>query len=109
MSAETSLAGMFPPVTEEEKWHPKLMWQPIPVHTLPKESDMLLHGDKPCPKYDFLYNYYLTKSSEVQYIHKRYGNLFSYWTEMSGQNITTIEDVYNLYKKLYSDKERNET
>lgn len=107
MSAEANLAGMFPPLTEDEKWNKDIMWQPIPVHTLPTDSDMLLHGDKACPKYDALYEYYMNRSPEVQAIFKKYGHLFPYWTRKSGENVTTIEDVFMLYKKLVSDKERN--
>lgn len=107
MSAESNLAGLFPPITEDEKWNDEIKWQPIPVHTIPKEFDILLHGDSPCPKYDALLEYFLQKSPEVREIHKKYGYLFPYWAKKSGMNITTIVDVGFLYKKLVTDKEQH--
>lgn len=38
MSAYTFLAGLYPP-TERQMWHPDIPWQPIPVHSLPREMD----------------------------------------------------------------------
>ena len=38
MSAYCNLAGLFPPQGSQE-WNEKLLWQPIPVHTVPRNSD----------------------------------------------------------------------
>lgn len=40
MSAYSNLAGMFPPASSQ-MWNEKIPWQPIPVHTVPKETDMV--------------------------------------------------------------------
>ena len=38
MSAYCNLAGLFPP-QGSQVWNEKLLWQPIPVHTVPKDLD----------------------------------------------------------------------
>ncbi|GAB6033426.1 hypothetical protein CHUAL_013311 [Chamberlinius hualienensis] len=40
LSAECCAAGLFPP-TVENKWHPTLNWQPIPIHTRSVDTDPL--------------------------------------------------------------------
>jgi len=38
MSAYCNLAGLFPP-QGSQVWNEKISWQPIPVHTVTKDSD----------------------------------------------------------------------
>ncbi|OXB65938.1 hypothetical protein ASZ78_002686 [Callipepla squamata] len=38
MSAQATLAGLYPP-TEGHIWNPRILWQPIPVHTVPLSQD----------------------------------------------------------------------
>uniref|UniRef100_A0A8C3IGH8 acid phosphatase n=1 Tax=Chrysemys picta bellii TaxID=8478 RepID=A0A8C3IGH8_CHRPI len=38
MSAQASLAGLYP-VAGNQVWNPKILWQPIPVHTMPVSHD----------------------------------------------------------------------
>lgn len=106
MSALANLAGLFVP-NDEEIWNNRILWQPIPVHTLPKQVDILFHGGKTCKKYEDLYEYYMTKSPEALEIGAKYGHLFAYWAEMSGEKVKTIDDVGELYKKLVSEKDQN--
>ena len=33
------------------QWNPELVWQPVPVHTVPQEQDFLLNpGHSACPR-----------------------------------------------------------
>uniref|UniRef100_A0A8B9S529 acid phosphatase n=1 Tax=Apteryx owenii TaxID=8824 RepID=A0A8B9S529_APTOW len=54
MSAQASLAGLYP-LTQSQIWNPKILWQPIPVHTVPLSHDNLLYLPFPhCPEYNEL-------------------------------------------------------
>ncbi|XP_009638475.1 prostatic acid phosphatase-like [Egretta garzetta] len=54
MSAQASLAGLYPP-TQGQIWNPRILWQPIPVHTVPLSHDNLLFLPfSRCPKYNEL-------------------------------------------------------
>ncbi|KAL8165485.1 UNVERIFIED_CONTAM: hypothetical protein K2H54_046213 [Gekko kuhli] len=51
MSAQSNLAGLFPP-TGAQVWNQRIAWQPIPVHTLPRKQDRLLtYPILDCPKF----------------------------------------------------------
>lgn len=106
MSALANLAGMFQP-REDEIWHDDILWQPIPVHTLPKELDNILrprYHDR-CPKYTVMYDYYMQKSSYALDMKIKFGKYFNSWEEMSGDKIQTIEDVFSIYKEIIAKKD----
>lgn len=63
-SAYCNLAGWYPPIGDEI-WNEALLWQPIPVHTVPASSDIILGSTQPnCPAYNQAYGK-LTASPEV--------------------------------------------
>ena len=50
MSAQANLAGLYPPEGYMQ-WNPNLVWQPIPVHTVPQHMDHLLSSEHTsCPR-----------------------------------------------------------
>ncbi|XP_071966382.1 testicular acid phosphatase homolog isoform X3 [Engystomops pustulosus] len=51
MSAQANLAGLYPP-NGTQQWHSDILWQPIPVHTVPVSQDRLLKfPSKDCPRF----------------------------------------------------------
>lgn len=107
MSAEAILAGMFPP-KNEQIWNEDIMWQPIPVHSLPRNIDIVI-GGKPCSKFNILFLKYLKESPEMLEIYRQFGHLFPYWTEKSGMNITSPLHAVILFDVLRTEKEQNIT
>lgn len=109
MSALANLAGMFPPKTANEIWNKDLAWQPIPVHTIPLDSDYIVHHGKKCPKFDALSAKHIKESPEIQQIYSQYADHFSHWSQETGKNITTFTHVKGLYKTLQMEIIHNKT
>lgn len=42
---------MFPPLGKSI-WNPELLWQPLPIHTVPEKDDELLAMKKHCTAYN---------------------------------------------------------
>lgn len=98
-SAQATLTGLFP-LTNEDKWSDTILWQPIPFRTLPDEMDKFFRGGKPCPKYFQLHDYFMEKSPEAIEIMTKFADEIAYWNEKWDKNITTIQDIADLYRKI---------
>ncbi|KAL2307634.1 hypothetical protein Nmel_000607 [Mimus melanotis] len=70
MSAQASLAGLYPP-TQSQIWNPRILWQPIPVHTVPLTHDNLLYLPfSHCPKHkELLRETFATGDFQKQFKH----------------------------------------
>lgn len=106
MSAQTALAGLYPP-NEDEKWHNEILWQPIPVHTIPWNMDHVLTTGRHCPKFEDALQKYRKESPEVQRIYTEHSDLLVHWTKESGMDISSTRDVFLLHNTLFTEKERN--
>ncbi|RXN13526.1 lysosomal acid phosphatase-like protein [Labeo rohita] len=109
MSAEANLAGMFPP-TGSEMFHPDLKWQPIPVHTVPKDEDRLLSLPLKniCPRYDQLIN--KTKKTDIFVnMTEKYKDFIEMVREKTGLKEVNIEDIWKVYDTLFCEKTHNIT
>ncbi|XP_053988788.1 prostatic acid phosphatase-like [Hylaeus volcanicus] len=98
MSAESHLAGLYPP-SGNQVWD-SIQWMPIPVHTIPKDKDNVLAAEKYCPKY----NYELQKvlnSPEIKRINEENKDLYAYLTKKSGNKISSLRTVAELYDTLF--------
>lgn len=61
MSAGSVLAGLFPP-TENQRWNKNILWQPIPIHTIPLNMDHVLAAKRTCSRYIFLVDEHFNRS-----------------------------------------------
>jgi len=107
MSAQSHLAGLYPP-TEKQTWNPSLKWQPIPVHTLPREQDYILTVESKCPLYDKL-SAELEQSKEIKDMIKDNQQLFDYLSLHSGSNVSRIVDLEYIYDVLFIETRLNKT
>lgn len=108
--AQLCLAGLYPPVNNDI-WNEELLWQPIPIHTVPYENDFLIAGLVfSCPTYNMLHKNVLN-SPEYQKIQLKYKPLFDYLTEYSGfpinSTVWSTLYVYMLRDSLLTEEKQN--
>lgn len=107
MSAQSNLAGFFPPV-EKDVWNDQVAWQPIPVHTMPESQDALLAAKKLCPVYEEALKA-LGKSAEFKAIEEKLQPMYKYLTEKTGKKVNSIQSVQNVYNTLFIEELYNFT
>lgn len=106
MSAESHLAGLYPPIGNEV-WD-SIKWMPIPVHTIPEDKDNVLAAKKYCPRYDYELRKVLN-SPELKKIEKENKKLYAYLTEKTGNKISSLRSVEQLYDTLFIENLYNKT
>lgn len=107
MSVAHNLAGMFPP-KDKQIWNDTLLWQAIPIHTIPEEMDYVLAMKSPCPLYEQTLDAY-QQSPEIKSILKDNQSLIDHLEQYSGQTIQEICDVKTVYQALWVEKLKNFT
>jgi hypothetical protein len=96
MSAYSNLAGLYPP-SGDQIWNKDLLWQPIPVHTVPQDTDYLLKMDLSCPKFDEYYQAALN-SDEVKKEEEENKEFYELVAKKAGiekENLTEAWKVYD--------------
>ncbi|XP_065670526.1 lysosomal acid phosphatase isoform X4 [Hydra vulgaris] len=101
-SAETQLAGLYPP-TGYQVWHNLVNnWQPIPIHTVPNDQDSLLRSLRtPCPR---LRELLTAQKKKVDYIKKEKENkmLLSLLSNYTGMTVN-FKELWVVYDVLKCD------
>lgn len=105
MSAESNLAGLFPP-ERDQVWNRDIKWQPVPIHTIPEKLDGVLAAKRPCARYNQAMKKY-ESSAEYQALLKKYKELFQYLEENSGSPIKSFDDAQYLYNTLWIENLKN--
>lgn len=96
-SANLVLASMFPP-TGNQVWNNDLVWQPIPVHTIPAKMDYLISCDVACKRYVQALDEY-QQTPEIKSLIDENRKLFEYLEEHTGQpvrNLNQLKDIQNI-------------
>uniref|UniRef100_A0A8D8F7M6 acid phosphatase n=1 Tax=Culex pipiens TaxID=7175 RepID=A0A8D8F7M6_CULPI len=107
MSAESNLAGLYPPVGPDQ-WDAAIQWQPIPVHTVPEELDEVLAAKKPCSAFDLELKKY-KHTDEFQAYNKSLEPLYEYVTAHSGRAVDSLTSAQNIYSCLHIEELNNFT
>lgn len=108
MSAEANLAGLYPP-SGRQVFKPDLIWQPIPVHTVPQSEEKLLsfpRGD--CPRYEQLMNETEHTESFLN-VTLTYQDFIDLVKNKTGLNKTNVESVWSVYDTLFCESRHNLT
>ncbi|KAH8382152.1 hypothetical protein KR009_002078 [Drosophila setifemur] len=104
MSAQSVLAGMMPPL-ENNNVLP-IPWQPVAVNTLARNDDILLAQKKPCLKYDtILQKLYKSPPPELQKLNEDNKELYKLLSKNTGKNVSNVLDVELLYTTLKTEVE----
>ncbi|KAG8572763.1 hypothetical protein GDO81_012157 [Engystomops pustulosus] len=91
MSAQTNLAGLYPPVGRQI-WNKNMTWKPIPVHTVPLTEDKLLAMPlKNCPRYNQLQIETYT-SKEFRSLLEPYKDLINSLPNITGYSIKEMQE-----------------
>jgi hypothetical protein len=97
MSAQCVLGGLYPP-TPDQEFKPGLQWQPIPVHTVPKNEDTLLRPWSHCNTFNDIITQ-TQRSIEYQQVEEQYRNLLDELSVYTGKTIN-LKDIWVLQDTL---------
>lgn len=108
MSAEANLAGLYPPL-DDQVWNPDLLWQPIPVHTVPVPEDSLLSMGSICPRADALVKDLIKTDPTLKSLDEDNAWLYKYLTNHTGQDVSNLTSVGYIYDTLNIERRYNKT
>ncbi|XP_025425537.1 prostatic acid phosphatase-like isoform X2 [Sipha flava] len=110
MSAASNLAGLYPP-NKVQQWNNNVgnLWQPIPIHSIPRDIDTSLSFGNNCPRFVEEFNS-LKDLPYIQKFNENHQELYNYIREHTGLNLTNeIVDTSTLYDILLVETQFNYT
>jgi hypothetical protein len=102
MSAESFLFGLYPPGTGSTTLPGE--FQPIPIHTLPKEIDNLLIPNFNQAKYDEVMAAYVFTQPDWQALTVKLQPQFAHWEQVTGMPVKNLQDVLYVADWLFISK-----
>ncbi|XP_063045117.1 lysosomal acid phosphatase isoform X2 [Engraulis encrasicolus] len=108
MSAEANLAGLYPP-NNTQVFEESVLWQPIPVHTVPQSEERLLSFPLDgCPRYNVLMNE--TEHSDIFLnVTEEYKDFLTMVRNVTGLKKATLESIWSVHDTLYCERLHNMT
>lgn len=106
-SAALVLAGLFPP-KNDQVWNEDLLWQPIPVFTVPRKTDYLIVNEDVCDRLEAAIKEF-EQTTEIQTLYSENQELFQYLEQHSGTPIRGIVHVKDLHATLDVEFLKNKT
>lgn len=107
MSAGSLLAGLFPP-TNDQKWNENIDWQPIPIHTIPRDMDYILAAGKRCDRFEYLLEQHFQRPEYMAW-RLKYKELYRYAVEKSGLPSDSPTNIVYLWDTLMIQQLKNRT
>lgn len=90
-SAQATLAGLFPP-HGQQMWNKDILWQPIPVHTVPSDLDHVLIKGQPCDRKDYV-QMKLENSTAYTEVFEQYKPIIDAMRNFSGLPLRTLSEI----------------
>uniref|UniRef100_A0A3Q2XB80 Lysosomal acid phosphatase n=1 Tax=Hippocampus comes TaxID=109280 RepID=A0A3Q2XB80_HIPCM len=108
MSAEANLAGLYPP-NGEQVFSPNIMWQPIPVHTVPQSEEKLLSfPQRDCPRFEELMNE-TEQTEEFRNVTAANQDVLDLVRNKTGLKTMSVESAWSVYDTLFCELRHNKS
>lgn len=107
MSAGSLLAGLFPP-TNDQIWNENIAWQPVPIHTIPRDMDNILAAGRRCDRFEYLLEQHFNRT-EYKAWRLKYNELYRYAVEKSGLSSDSPTNIVYLWDTLMIQQLKNKT
>ncbi|XP_069110648.1 testicular acid phosphatase homolog isoform X2 [Argopecten irradians] len=95
MSAYCVLSGLYPPNGTDQLWNADIDWQPIPVHTKPRDEDYEISYKSSCPKYSKLVKDYSGNNTMANFV-ATHQNLVNDIVRISGLPRDSWKDIEDI-------------